>query len=123
MRRDVLSQRVRLRSCFRSAVASLHGTGARRASRMPKANGVIEMQKKEMIWVLTTVDDRQVLGEKAVVSIHRSLSAALRELLVDLKEVMSHRNLNDSDVERDMGSLFLQTRDRMNCWFIECKEV
>lgn len=32
MRREVLSKmRVRLRSCFRSAVASLHGTGARRA--------------------------------------------------------------------------------------------
>lgn len=81
------------------------------------------MQKKEKIWVLTTVDERQVLGEKAVVSIHRSLSAARRELLVDLKEVMSRRNLNDSDIERDMESLFLQTRDRMNCWFIECKEV
>ena len=115
--------RVRLRSCFRSAVASLHGTGARRASRMPKENGVIEMQKKEEIWVLTTVDDRQVLGEKAVVSIHRSLSTALRELMVDLNEVMVHRNLNDSDIEGDMESLFLQTRDRMNCWFIESKEV
>lgn len=81
------------------------------------------MQKKEMIWVLTTVDDRQVLGEKAVVSIHRSLYAALRELIVELKEVMAHRLLNDSDIERDMGSLFLQTRDRMNCWFVECQEV
>ena len=81
------------------------------------------MQKKETIWVLTTVDDRQLIGEKAEVSIHRSLSTALRELMVDLKEVMAHRSLNDSDIERDMESLFFQTRDRMNCWFIECKEV
>ena len=81
------------------------------------------MQKKEEIWVLTTVDDQQVLGEKAVVSIHRSLTTALRELMVDLNEVMVHRNLNDSDIEGDVESLYLQTRDRMNCWFIESKEV
>ena len=77
----------------------------------------------KMIWVLTTVDDRQILGEKAVVSIHRSLSSAKRELENDLKVVMAYRNLTDSDIERDMESLFLQTRDGMNCWFIECKEV
>lgn len=113
--------RVRLRSCFRSAVASLHGTGARRVSRVIKR--IIEMQTKNELWILTTVDDRQTLGEKAVVSIYRKFSSAKRALLTDLKEVMARRELVDSDIEKDWDAMYVQTHDKLNCWFIESQEV
>lgn len=83
----------------------------------------IEMQTKNELWILTTVDDRQTLGEKAVVSIYRKFSSAKRALLTDLKEVMARRELVDSDIEKDWDAMYVQTHDKLNCWFIESQEV
>jgi len=80
------------------------------------------MKTKE-IWVLVTTDERQILGEKSVVSLHKSLNKARREMLDDMNLVAIRRGLPHDEIECDHEQMFAQTKDRQYCWSLERWEV
>ena len=81
------------------------------------------MRAKQKVWVLTITDERETLGEKATVSLHKSLRSAQKEMRFDMVEVLETLGLSTSDVEYEPEAMYAQTKDQRCSWYIEQQEV
>ena len=79
--------------------------------------------KQNEVWVLTTINDTETIGEKAIVSLHSSRESAIHEMRTDIKERVSINLLYERDVLWYPDENYAVTRDNTYAWLIEQKRV
>lgn len=79
--------------------------------------------ERYVVWLLITVDDGQVLGEKAVVTAFASENAARMAMRRDIDDMAVERGFEIEDVVFANDECYASTRDGRHSWCVEQAEV
>lgn len=79
--------------------------------------------ERYVVWLLVTMDDGQVLGEKAAVSAFATEEAARKAMKHDINEMAAERGLEIEDVVFADDECYASTRDGRYSWCVEQAEV
>lgn len=79
--------------------------------------------ERYVVWLLITMDDRQVLGEKAVVSAFATENAARMAMKHDINDMVAERGFEIEDVMFADDECYASTRDGRYSWHVERAEV
>lgn len=81
---------------------------------------MLKTKRNETVYVLVTLDEGQfAMGERPMVSVHRSLYSARVAMAEDIRATMEERGYGAGDFVRDDECDFAMTKDERYSWSIE----